>query len=149
MLRSYSIETVFSQTIPTLKHGNDGLIFTCAESGYVVGTDQRMCVPSHLTHTHYFSDLTLSRLKWKPPSENSIDFKLELRFPPLAGRPEEPDYTAKPLFQLQVWAGGKSYEHFDTMIVDDAQWERCVFALPFELKLTNSSQLESLWRAVR
>ncbi|QRV85775.1 mRNA guanylyltransferase [Ceratobasidium sp. AG-Ba] len=104
MLRSYSIEMVLAHTIPTLKHGNDGLIFTCAESGYVIGTDQRI-------------------LKWKPPSENSIDFKLELRFPPLAGRPEEPDYTAKPLFQLLVWTGGQSYEHFDTMIVDDTQWE--------------------------
>ncbi|KAG8746946.1 Dcp1p-Dcp2p decapping enzyme complex alpha subunit [Ceratobasidium sp. 414] len=104
MERSYSVEMVLTQTIPTLKHGNDGLIFTCAESGYVIGTDQRI-------------------LKWKPPSENSIDFKLELRFPPLAGHPEEPDYTAKPLFQLLVWTGGKSYEHFDTMVVDDAQWE--------------------------
>ncbi|KAG9096746.1 hypothetical protein FRC06_008367 [Ceratobasidium sp. 370] len=104
MARSYSVEMVLTQTIPTLKHGNDGLIFTCAESGYVIGTDQRI-------------------LKWKPPSENSIDFKLELRFPPLAGHPEEPDYTAKPLFQLLVWTGGKSYEHFDTMVVDDAQWE--------------------------
>lgn len=104
MLRSYSIEIVLSQTIPKLKHGNDGLIFTCAESGYVIGTDQRI-------------------LKWKPPSENSIDFKLELRFPPLPNRPSEPDYTAKPLFQLLVWTGGHSYEHFDTMLVDDAQWE--------------------------
>ncbi|KAG8790573.1 Dcp1p-Dcp2p decapping enzyme complex alpha subunit [Ceratobasidium sp. 428] len=104
MARSYSVEAVLTQTIPALKHGNDGLIFTCAESGYVIGTDQRI-------------------LKWKPPSENSIDFKLELRFPPLAGHPEEPDYTAKPVFQLLVWTGGKSYEHFDTMVVDDAQWE--------------------------
>ncbi|ELU45025.1 CEG1 protein [Rhizoctonia solani AG-1 IA] len=92
-------------SIPNLKHGNDGLIFTCAESGYVIGTDHRI-------------------LKWKPPSENSIDFKLELRFPPLPGRPSEPDFTAKPVFQLLVWTGNNSYEHFDTMQVDDAQWER-------------------------
>ncbi|KAB5595689.1 MRNA guanylyltransferase [Ceratobasidium theobromae] len=103
MQRSYSIEMVL-QTIPNLKHGNDGLIFTCAESGYVIGTDQRI-------------------LKWKPPSENSIDFKLELRFPPMPGRPSEPDYTAKPTFQLLMWMGGDAYEHFDTMLVDDAQWE--------------------------
>ncbi|GAB1517967.1 Dcp1p-Dcp2p decapping enzyme complex alpha subunit [Rhizoctonia solani] len=103
MQRSYSIEMVL-QSIPNLKHGNDGLIFTCAESGYVIGTDHRI-------------------LKWKPPSENSIDFKLELRFPPLPGRPSEPDFTAKPVFQLLVWTGNNSYEHFDTMQVDDAQWE--------------------------
>ncbi|KAG9103408.1 Dcp1p-Dcp2p decapping enzyme complex alpha subunit, partial [Ceratobasidium sp. 392] len=34
MALSYSVETVLTQTIPALKHGNDGLIFTCAESGY-------------------------------------------------------------------------------------------------------------------
>lgn len=45
MQRSYSIEMVL-QTIPNLKHGNDGLIFTCAESGYVIGTDQRMYTSS-------------------------------------------------------------------------------------------------------
>lgn len=70
--------------------------------------------------------LTCSSLKWKPPSENSIDFKLELRFPPLPDRPSEPDFTAKPVFQLLVWTGGHSYEHFDIMQVDDAQWERWV-----------------------
>ncbi|KAH7341138.1 mRNA capping enzyme, catalytic domain-containing protein [Rhizoctonia solani] len=103
MQRSYTIEMVL-ETIPNLKHGNDGLIFTCAESGYVIGTDHRI-------------------LKWKPPSENSIDFKLELRFPPLPERPSEPDFTAKPVFQLLIWTGSNSYEHFDVMQVDDAQWE--------------------------
>jgi mRNA guanylyltransferase len=43
---SYHVEKVIREDIPRLKHGNDGLIYTCAESPYVVGTDQRMFVPS-------------------------------------------------------------------------------------------------------
>ena len=41
---SYYVEKVIKEDIPKLHHGNDGLIYTCAESGYVVGTDQRMYV---------------------------------------------------------------------------------------------------------
>ena len=36
------IEAVVREHIPRLEHGHDGLIFTCAETGYVVGTDE-MC----------------------------------------------------------------------------------------------------------
>jgi mRNA capping enzyme, catalytic domain len=39
---SYHVEKVIKEDIPRLQHGNDGLIYTCAESGYVVGTDERM-----------------------------------------------------------------------------------------------------------
>jgi mRNA guanylyltransferase len=76
-------------------------------------------------------------LKWKPPSENSIDFRLELRFPPLASSPAQPDLRAKPQFVLNVWLGkerggarddkGKQrevYEFFDVMGVDDAEWTK-------------------------
>ena len=76
-------------------------------------------MPLELTCTFY-------RLKWKPPSENSIDFKLVLRFPPLAGSPTQPDLHAKPIFALHVWGGGEAYEPWDTMHVDDDEWERCV-----------------------
>jgi mRNA guanylyltransferase len=65
-------------------------------------------------------------MKWKPPSENSIDFKLTLRFPPLANS-SKPDFTAKPLFILNVWTGGdrnNSYEFFDVLQVDDDEWEK-------------------------
>lgn len=44
MVSSYHVEKVIKDDIPRLQHGNDGLIYTCAESGYVVGTDQRMYV---------------------------------------------------------------------------------------------------------
>lgn len=66
-------------------------------------------------------------MKWKPPSENSIDFKLVLRFPPVHGRPREPDLSAKPVFELHVYCGddrgGPKYEFFDIMHVEDHEWE--------------------------
>ena len=69
-------------------------------------------------------------LKWKPPSENSVDFKLILRFPQSATRPEKPDYYAKPIFELHVWTGDRggvsNYEMYDTMEVEDNEWERLV-----------------------
>ena len=67
-------------------------------------------------------------LKWKPPSENTIDFRLELRFPPSPANPSEPDFCAKPVFLLNVWKGEKQrttqYEYFDELEVDDEEWER-------------------------
>ena len=65
-------------------------------------------------------------MKWKPPSENSIDFKLELRFPPSAGDPDQPDLFAKPEFLLHTWLGGQAYEFFDEMDVSDEEWEKSV-----------------------
>ncbi|KAG8892861.1 Dcp1p-Dcp2p decapping enzyme complex alpha subunit, partial [Tulasnella sp. 403] len=105
MERSYSIELVLKDVVPKLKHAHDGLIYSCASSSYVVGTDPRM-------------------LKWKPPSENSVDFKLELRFPPSKANPDSLDYYAKPTFALFAWAGGNKYDFFDTMHVSDDEWEK-------------------------
>jgi mRNA guanylyltransferase len=68
-----------------------------------------------------------ARLKWKPPSENSIDFKLVLRFPATSSR--EPDLEQKPIFVLHVWTGGEGlaakYEPWDILHVEDAEWEKC------------------------
>ena len=68
------------------------------------------------------------RLKWKPPSENSIDFKLVLRFMPTPGKPNVPDFQTKPVFELHVWCGddrsGSRYEFYDVMYVEDDEWER-------------------------
>lgn len=72
-------------------------------------------------------------IKWKPPSENSIDFKLVLRFPPLPSQPSEPNFQAKPLFALHVYCGDERgvprYEPYDEMRVGDEEWERPVFYL--------------------
>lgn len=69
-------------------------------------------------------------MKWKPPSENSIDFKLELRFPPLRNQPEKPDFHGKPVFLLHVWCGDErgvsKYELYDEMYVDDEEWHKYV-----------------------
>jgi mRNA guanylyltransferase len=65
-------------------------------------------------------------MKWKPPSENSIDFRLVLRFPPSHEDPSKPDFFAKPFFALHAWSGGDRYESYDTLTVDDEEWERCV-----------------------
>ncbi|KAG6335849.1 hypothetical protein ID866_3239 [Astraeus odoratus] len=106
---SYGIEDVFRITIPSLQHGNDGLIYTCTETPYVPGTDPNI-------------------LKWKPPSENSIDFKLVLRFPPLKSSPTKPDFHSKPFFGLHVYCGDDRgqprYEPYDELYVDDDEWER-------------------------
>ncbi|KAG9010498.1 Dcp1p-Dcp2p decapping enzyme complex alpha subunit [Tulasnella sp. JGI-2019a] len=105
MERSYSIELVLKEVIPKLEHKHDGLIYSCASSGYVIGTDNRI-------------------LKWKPPSENSIDFKLELRFPPSKLHGEGLDYYSKPTFLLMQWCGGKKYDFFDTIRISDEGWEK-------------------------
>ncbi|KDQ18621.1 hypothetical protein BOTBODRAFT_143523 [Botryobasidium botryosum FD-172 SS1] len=74
-----------------------------------------------------------SRLKWNLPSQNNVDFRLELRFPPSRERPEEPELQSKHAFLLYVWQGdsrasrgGKEakYKYFDYMHVGDEKWER-------------------------
>ncbi|KAJ7632773.1 mRNA capping enzyme [Roridomyces roridus] len=101
---SYHAEQIFAE-MPNLHHGNDGLIYTCVNTPYNPATDPNI-------------------LKWKPPSENSIDFKLVLRFPPLANDPSKPDFHAKPVFLLHVWCGDTKYEQYDRMHVEDDEWEK-------------------------
>lgn len=58
----YGIEMMFRDVLPNLRHGNDGLIFTCRNTPYQCGTDPHI-------------------LKWKPPEENTVDFLLQMDFP--------------------------------------------------------------------
>ncbi|KAF5389883.1 hypothetical protein D9757_003631 [Collybiopsis confluens] len=106
---AYNVEQVFNMDIPALQHGNDGLIYTSVNSPYSPGTDSNV-------------------IKWKPPSENSIDFKLVLRFPSIPTDSTRPDFSAKPVFLLHVWCGDQNgvprYEQYDEMHVDDNEWER-------------------------
>lgn len=146
---SYGIEAVFKDHLPRLQHGNDGLIFTSAEAPYTSGTDSKVYVSSlspyptllfpailrlycsHRTkrkgvRINRFWWKPLYRLKWKPPSENSIDFLLQLKFPPSEDIPSEVDWAAKPVFMLMMNCGREGISFFDTMEVEDDEWEEWV-----------------------
>ena len=102
----YGMEMMFRDRIPNLPHGNDGLIFTCKGTPYVAGTDQHI-------------------LKWKPPQENTIDFRLLLGdFPLLEDEDGQfEDWDAKPEMELHVNHGGnKGYKWFAELTVADAEW---------------------------
>lgn len=110
MQRGYAIAMMFNDVLPNLKHGNDGLIFTCCNSPYKFGTDETL-------------------LKWKPAEENSIDFRLTLEFPSLDD-PEDPealDYDAIPTCRLGVFMGGSGEGSYDDdyaqLYVDEQEWE--------------------------
>ena len=99
---------------------------------HVVGLKNNVSVRAYTVVTigKYTPESTAiwNSLKWQPPSENTIDFKLILRFPPRPDNPHEPDLFAKPRFWLQVHVGGRDpYEPFDELYVDDEEWEKCVF----------------------
>ncbi|KAK7057731.1 mRNA-capping enzyme subunit alpha [Favolaschia claudopus] len=102
MQRSYGTALVFAEAA-SLEHDSDGLIYTRVNAPYTPST-------------------TSSIIKWKPRSENSIDFRLVLCFPP--GHHDRP---LKPLFLLHVWCGGDKYEPYDELYVTDEEWEamRC------------------------
>nr|GAT53305.1 mRNA guanylyltransferase [Mycena chlorophos] len=121
---SYHAEQVFAE-LPKLKHGSDGLIYTCVNAVYTPATDSNIDGLIYTCVNAVYTPATDSNiLKWKPPSENSIDFKLVLRFPPLKNDPSVPDFGAKPVFLLQAWSGSDRYEQYDSMYVEDAEWER-------------------------
>lgn len=71
----------------------------------------------------------LFSIKWKPPAENTIDFKLQLRFPPkrAAASKFEPDLQVKPEFLLYAWMGDRQRDgdeqFYDRMVVLDEEWE--------------------------
>nr|4PZ6_A Chain A, mRNA-capping enzyme subunit alpha [Schizosaccharomyces pombe 972h-]4PZ6_B Chain B, mRNA-capping enzyme subunit alpha [Schizosaccharomyces pombe 972h-] len=126
----HGILKLFNEVIPRLRHGNDGLIFTCTETPYVSGTDQ-------------------SLLKWKPKEMNTIDFMLKLEF----AQPEEGDidYSAMPEFQLGVWEGRNMYSFFAFMYVDEKEWEKLKsFNVPLSERIVECYlDDENRWRFLR
>ncbi|RIA95766.1 mRNA capping enzyme, catalytic domain-containing protein [Glomus cerebriforme] len=95
---SYGLDKVLNTIIPTLKHKNDGLIFTSSVSGYKTGTFNKM-------------------LKWKPPNENSIDFLLRLDFSHAKSN------HGKPRFCLHKWMQKDEHAYFDEMYITDKEWK--------------------------
>ncbi|KAF2150706.1 mRNA-capping enzyme subunit alpha [Myriangium duriaei CBS 260.36] len=111
--KAYGIEMMFRDVLPNLPHGNDGLVFTCRTSEYSIGTDQHI-------------------IKWKPPAENTIDFRLQLGdFPRLStnghtnGEMDEDDndYSACPELSLLVNHGSGRHQVFAPLYVTDDEWE--------------------------
>jgi len=104
----YGFEQMFRQTLPSLPHGNDGLIFTSREDPYTFGTDQKI-------------------LKWKPPLENTIDFRLLLGAFPMLTDDEGAfeDWDAMPEMELHVNHGGgqSGYRYFANLTLNDDEWE--------------------------
>lgn len=109
MEKGYGVQMMFADVLPRLPHGNDGLVFTCRTSEYVTGTDPHI-------------------IKWKPPHENTIDFRLQLGdFP--TSRDEETgevaaDYDACPDFDLLVYKGRpEGNVFFAPLHVTEDEWE--------------------------
>ncbi|KAF2477564.1 mRNA-capping enzyme subunit alpha [Lindgomyces ingoldianus] len=107
----YHVKNMFDHVLPNLPHGNDGLVFTCKSTRYMFGTDKHI-------------------LKWKPPRENTIDFKLRLgNFPTFDPEDGEdgliPDYDAMPdRFQLLVQHNQNQYQPFGhDLLVTKEEWE--------------------------
>ncbi|KAL4778988.1 mRNA capping enzyme, alpha subunit [Aspergillus varians] len=137
---SYGIEMMFREVIPKVKriHGNDGLIFTCRSTPYRIGTDEHI-------------------LKWKPPSENTIDFRLRLEFPILEPDSDDeadgisepyPDYNALPIFHLFVLHNNDKYQPFGEMRVTSSEWEDLkALQMPLDDSIVECSKEETgFWR---
>lgn len=113
---AYGIEMMFKQILPSLTHGNDGLIFTCRNTPYKHGTDPHI-------------------LKWKPPEENTVDCRLKLTFPWVDPTDEERvegidepfiDYDSVPKSELLVFKGNsgpEQYENFGDVYITEDEWE--------------------------
>jgi mRNA guanylyltransferase len=94
-------------------------------------------------------------LKWKPDDENSIDFRLNLSFPPSSHDPQEittktpfEDIPIGTIFQLYVWTGGNSgrdnHVCWGDMYVPKEDWQKIQDTTDIELTLENAI-IECRW----
>jgi mRNA guanylyltransferase len=111
MQPAYRIPRVF-ESLSSLPHVSDGLIFTNCETPYLFGTDETL-------------------LKWKPSEENTVDFRLHLNIPVFIDEDlderdpdrQYPNYDVKPGLELHVHNGGGNYSYFGDLTVPDDKWE--------------------------
>ncbi|KAK3630101.1 Dcp1p-Dcp2p decapping enzyme complex alpha subunit [Elasticomyces elasticus] len=104
----YAAEMMFKDKIPNLPHGNDGLIFTCVSTQYTPGTDEKI-------------------LKWKPPHENTIDFRIEIKsFPKITDEEtgeQYEDWDDIPEIELQINHGDKEgYQYYAILVLTSQEW---------------------------
>ncbi|KAJ5721073.1 mRNA capping enzyme catalytic domain-containing protein [Penicillium malachiteum] len=96
-------------------------------------------------------------LKWKPPAENTIDFRMRLEFPVLEPDTDDeadgifepyPDYDALPIFHLFVMLNAGEYRHFAEMYVTPTEWEDLkAMCVPLDDAIVECSKDEnSHWR---
>ncbi|SPO02826.1 related to mRNA guanylyltransferase [Cephalotrichum gorgonifer] len=116
MQLSYGMEMMFKDVLPHLKHGNDGLIFTCRTSSYRHGTDPHI-------------------LKWKPPEENTIDCRLKIYFPlvepddeDIANGITQPYYDYHTLERAELWVymgdNQTRYKKYADAYITDKEFEQ-------------------------
>jgi mRNA guanylyltransferase len=109
MDKPYALDEMFDHKLPSLPHGNDGLVFTAKSAFYKFGTDEKI-------------------LKWKPANENSVDFKLQLgAFPlydPGDGQGPAEDFDARPVINLFIFHGRDDYRKFTELRYNDEDWEK-------------------------
>lgn len=124
---SYNLVKIFKQIeSKQIPHFSDGLIFTPITKKYQLFTKDDLL------------------LKWKPSSENSIDFKMVLKFE----NPTDPDFSKMPIIDLYVWKGGedksfaanpntfynskdlkvlsKTYSRLDSLCITEDQWKKLI-----------------------
>lgn len=140
----YGIEMMFKQILPELRHGNDGLIFTCRNTPYKHGTDPHI-------------------LKWKPPEENTLDCRLRLTFPTVEPDAQEKkdgisepfvDYDSVPKAELYIFKGDSGldrYEYFQDATINEEEWETLKgLGDPLQNRIVECNQDEqNRWRILR
>ncbi|KAI3662360.1 hypothetical protein MP638_004884 [Amoeboaphelidium occidentale] len=91
--KCYHLKEILA-SIKSLKHENDGLLFTSVDRPYDFGTCDSM-------------------LKWKPSSHNSVDFKIRVQYP------QTDDEL--PRFFLQISTGSRKYQDYGELVLDSSQ----------------------------